>query len=228
MFSDGFSRIVPPPLDECVEQITRQTYDRIAAEYCASTPAPRVRRRIVRAALMFERLLVRNGHILVLGAGDGRDAAIFLAKGHRTTSLDYSAAMLHLGKERLRRWSRSASVLANIKSSPFRSGVFQGIWASACLYHVRKSALTAIMPRLHDLLAPGGVLYLNLRRGEGERLDPSPRSFPAGGPRFYAFYSQSEVLSLVTSFDILDIRFVDPIFGEDFVQAWLRKPAPAL
>jgi SAM-dependent methyltransferase len=211
-----------PSLD--VEAITRSTYERIAESYCRDTPSPDVRDAIISSARRFESLLRPKSKVLILGGGDGRDAEVFIALGHRTVTMDYSAAMTKLARRRV---PTAECVLADFRSLPFSESTFDGVWASACLYHVRKSSLSGIIKSILNLLRPGGSFYLNLRRGAHEKLDPHPRSYPIGGLRFYAFYTESEALTLLSDFDILELRMVDPVLGEDYLQLWTRKPGRA-
>lgn len=217
--SAGKRRIIGfPSLD--VEAITRNTYNLIAEPYCRDTPSPDVREAIKSSARRFASLLRPNSRLLILGGGDGRDAEVFIALGHNTVTLDYSAAMTKLARLRV---SAADCVLADFRWLPFLDSTFDGVWASACLYHVRKSTLPGIIKSILTTLKPGGAFYINLRRGAHEKLDPHPRSYPIGGPRFYAFYPQSEVLTLISDFEILEFRMVDPALGEDYFQVWSRK-----
>ena len=204
-----------------VEEITRVTYEKIALEYCQNTPSPEVRNVIVESAAEFAYFLNPESTILVLGAGDGRDAEIFSKLGHRAIMLDYCSAMLSLARRRL---PFGEAVKADFRNLPFTLSAFDGAWASACLYHVRKSSLPHVISRVFETLRPGGVFYFNLRSGVGEKLDPHPRSFPVGGARFYAFYSKSEVLDLVSRFDILKLQSFNRVLKEDYFQLWIRKP----
>lgn len=206
--------------DQDYELETRRTYDRIAADYCRTTPAPGVRETIIRSANRFIELLPRSGDILVLGSGDGRDAELFIRWKHSATLLDYSTAMTNLARERL---GSGRIVQGDFRWVPFRRDVFAGVWASGCLYHVRKSSLPGVIASIRRILHFSGVLYLNLRRGFGERLDPRPRSYPYGGPRFYGFYTDDEVMDLMAGFEIVEQRHVDPVLGEDYIQLWARK-----
>jgi SAM-dependent methyltransferase len=207
------------PSGDDVERITQRTYDRIARDYCRDTPRWDVRQVILASALEFLSYLEARSTILVLGAGDGRDAQLFASAGHRPVLLDYSRAMLDLAAQRL---PGADTIMADFRRIPLADSSVDAVWASACLYHIRKSSLRATLARVRAVLRPGGHLYLNLRSGEGELLDPAPRSFPSGGPRFYAFYSQAEVLDLLAIFEILKLQRYDRVLGFDYFQLWLK------
>jgi len=203
-----------------VERITRETYDRIAVPYCSRTNTGRMRPRILVAEDAFERLLRRRSKILILGAGDGRDAELFIDRGHRCVLLDYSLPMLALAGKRVPLGIR---ILADIRELPFSSESFDAVWASACLYHLRHCSLPTVLSQIHELLRLDGYFYCNLRTGTGEYLDPAPRSFPEGGPRFYAFYSCSQIAPLFAAFQLIRVLDQDEVLGRDYLQVWSQK-----
>ena len=203
-----------------VEAITRATYDNIAEEYCRDTPAPVVRETIKRQADEFNSHLRIGSAIAILGCGDGRDAGWFLDWGHRVCLVDYSRAMANLARKRV---ADSHVLLADFRFLPFARNSFDAVWASACFYHVRKSFVRGIFDQILDVLRPGGLLFFNLRKGTGEKLDPHPRSFPRGGPRFYAFYSESEVNELVSMFEVIRVESFDAVLKDDYFQLIVRK-----
>lgn len=54
---------------------------------------------------------------------------------------------------------------------------FDGIWACASLLHVPRAELVDALRRLRRALRPGGVLYVSLKIGAGETLEPDGRFF---------------------------------------------------
>jgi ubiquinone/menaquinone biosynthesis C-methylase UbiE len=203
-----------------VEAITRSTYERIAADYCATTPSREARTSVLRSLDQFAHLLTPCARVLVLGAGDGRDAEILNAQGFRTVSVDVTQAMLTLARSRL---GCADLVRADIRNLPFQLESFGGVWAGSCMYHLRKASLPQAIDRIRAVLEPGGAFYMNLRRGSGERLDPAPRSYSRGGSRFYALYSWTEIELIIQDFELVARQDVDPVFAEDYHQVWLRK-----
>ncbi len=202
-------------------RVTRATYNRIAVAYCQKTLGARMRPKIIAALHEFEALLPRSSNVLVLGCGDGRDAQILAARGHRCILVDFSEAMLALSMKVV---PECPKVLADFRRFPLKRETCDGVWASTCLYHIRKSSLRAVIYDISKVLKRRGIFYCNLRRGAGEGLDQNPRSFPDGGPRFYAFYSQAEVLDLFSQFEVLKFVSYDDVLQEDYFQLWLRRP----
>jgi SAM-dependent methyltransferase len=210
---------IPPGCPREPEDVTRETYDRVAVQYCETTRVNDTRQAVVSTLADFVEELAPNSRVLVLGAGDGRDAALLLAAGHRVVCVDYSTSMLAL--------CRAAAPTAEMWQEDMRSlalepASFDAVWASACLYHVQKRHLPGILSQILHGLKPHGRAYLNLRLGSGEVLEPHPRSFPEGGPRFYAYYDVEEALALVHRFFVARIRTADPAL-RDYVELWLIK-----
>jgi hypothetical protein len=54
---------------------------------------------------------------------------------------------------------------------------FDGIWACASLLHVPEPELPETLTKLVAALKPGGVLYLSVKHGSGERLSDDGRLF---------------------------------------------------
>jgi hypothetical protein len=109
-------------------------------------------------------------------------------------------------------------------------GPFDGIWASGCLYHLNKREFAGCIRQCHRLLSSNGILYLNMKEGQGERFETKPLpGYPGGkrairllqGKRFYAYYTRGELLSHFEGFDIVkEDRITVARGGFEF---WLRK-----
>ncbi len=48
--------------------------------------------------------------------------------------------------------------------------MYDGIWASASLLHVKEADLKDVMSRLKRLLKAGGILYASFKEGNFERI----------------------------------------------------------
>jgi SAM-dependent methyltransferase len=114
------------------------------------------------------------GLVLDVGAGSGRDAAWFAARGHEVVAVEPAAALreearrLHPGPAM--RWlDDRLPALAAVH----RLGLgFDLIWASAVWMHVPPEDRPRAMRRLATLLKPGGRMVLTLRHG------PAPADRP--------------------------------------------------
>lgn len=105
-----------------------------------------------------------GGAVLDAGCGSGRDARAFAAAGYHVTAFDASGEMVRLARDHT-----GLPVQHLTFDEVAWTAQFDGIWASASLLHVARVRLPATVARLGRALRPGGVLYLSLKYGGGER-----------------------------------------------------------
>lgn len=169
--------------------------------------------------------------VLVPGCGDGRDSRFLASLGLTITSFDLSEEMLNIARAGDPRGSYTLMDLRDIDKC---SGPYEGIFASGCLYHLTKPEFAQCVESCRALLSPAGVLYLNMKEGQGERFEdkPGPR-YPGGsearerlqGKRFYAYYQREELLSVLKDFEILHEQELLP--GDGGFEFWARKMSAA-
>lgn len=104
-----------------------------------------------------------GAHILELGCGGGRDSARILERGFGLDATDGSVAMVKKANERFR---IDARVLKFGELSAERE--YNAAWAHACLLHVARADLPAVLDAIHRALRPGGRHYANYKLGNGE------------------------------------------------------------
>ena len=125
-----------------------------------------------------------GGDVLDFGCGAAWAAAYFRDKGLNITALDGSTGLAAQARERYG---------IDVTVAPFESldtsEAFDGIWASFCLLHVPRAEMPGHLSRLATALRPGGVLYLGLKEGTGERTDPLGRH--------YTYFAQDEISNLL-------------------------------
>ena len=107
------------------------------------------------------------GCVLDVGAGSGRDAAWFAAKGHKVVAVEPSVELRTAGKERHGspdiRWMDDAlPTLDKVLRSKLS---FDLIWLSAVWMHVPPSARARAFRKLVSVMSPGGSMMLSLRQG---------------------------------------------------------------
>lgn len=116
--------------------------------------------------------LTKGARILELGCGNGRDSAEMLSRGFRVTPTD---GIAEIAAEAARRLKMPVSVLSFNEISAVSA--FDGIWANACLLHVPRGELGAVLARIHRALRPGGVFYASFKAGQAEGHDALGRYF---------------------------------------------------
>jgi SAM-dependent methyltransferase len=210
-------------VDHVAETIA--TYDRIAPSYVV-TATPEMRAWEERSMRTLHSFLPGR-RVLVPGCGDGRDSRFLSSLGLDIVSFDLSHRMLEIARDAD---PTGAYVLLDIRQMSALVGSFDGVYASGCLYHLNKAEFARCIRECHRLLSPGGILYLNMKEGQGERFESRPLPGSPGGDlaskllvgnRFYAYYSRSELLSHLERFDIVkEDRIVVARGGFEF---WLRR-----
>jgi len=163
-----------------------------------------------------------NPYVLDLGCGNGKDTQYLLQRGANIVAIDYSLGML---KEVRKRITEGIICQMDMRNLGFSGGVFDGVWANGCIYHVPKNNLLLVLQELLRVLTPSGVVSFNFKIGIGEKLEETPRSFQRG-PRFYAYYQVNEIeksLRMV-GFDVLGVKnYPEKIFNEEITQIYACK-----
>ena len=163
---------------------TQQSYDAIAEQFQQRNGD----RSVLRARMeRFASLLPANATVLDLGAGPCADAAQLQALGLNVIAVDRSAQMLRIGRTLF----SGPRVRADLRQLPFAAASFSAAWASASLLHLQRSELLPTLARVHECLMPSGLLYLSLKRGDGERWEHA--SYGPEAPRFFCYYREHEL-----------------------------------
>lgn len=104
------------------------------------------------------------GAVLDVGAGAGRNAEWLVGQGCAVTAVEPVAALRAAGRERCgaARWIDDR--LPHLSAI---EGRFDLILLSAVWQHLDAPDRGVAVPRLTELLAPGGVLILSMRHGRG-------------------------------------------------------------
>ena len=149
-----------------VDDDTLQFYRRNAEAYAAWAKAPSTRLK------GFLALLPPGGSILELGCGAGNHSAEMLAAGFKLRATDGSPEMAGIASRRL-----GHPVEAMLFDQLDDHDAYDGVWASACLLHVPRDELAAILGRIHRALKPGGLFYASYKLGEGDGRDSLGRYY---------------------------------------------------
>ena len=145
----------------------REFYGEHAVQYCRDTATVDMHRS--RAA--FLDLMPPGASILDAGCGSGRDSAAFIEAGYDVSAIDASPEMVRMAHQLDVPAREMAFQQVNFNQA------FDGIWACASLLHVPRAELVDALRRLRRALRPGGVLYVSLKIGAGETLEPDGRFF---------------------------------------------------
>lgn len=181
-------------------EITQRTYDQIANRYdLVNTPERRVEKE-----LSMDRFttMLSGKNVLVAGCGTGADSRYLRKRNLEVLSVDYSPNMLHQARMKDpdgRYWLLDLREVCELNQQ------YHGIWASACLYHLKKAELKQWLRGIRAILHPGGVLYMSMKQGIGEVvIEEQDERYSGGllasqnlkGARFYALYERLELEGL--------------------------------
>jgi 2-polyprenyl-3-methyl-5-hydroxy-6-metoxy-1,4-benzoquinol methylase len=133
---------------------------------------------------------LRGKRILDVGCGFGRDSKYFSEKGYDVLGVDASEEMIKLAKTHA---PKAAFLVQDMLALHLGDRKFDGIWCCASLLHIRKEDAPSVLKGLGDVLDDLGILFISVKRGEGEVL----KKYPDGTRRFFANYSDSELKRLV-------------------------------
>ena len=121
--------------------------------------------------LFEENLSSKNGEILDLGCGSGRDSKYFIEKGYEVTALDLSPVLAAKASE----YIGQEVVVGNMKDLDYVNK-FIGIWACASLLHLSEDEILETLKKCHTALKNDGILYASFKYGENN-YEKDGRSF---------------------------------------------------
>ena len=140
---------------------TIESYDRAAEEYLETH---RDRTVMETALARFAGMLRPRERVLDVGCGPGFDGPLLRERGLRVVGVDLSRGMLELGRRRF----PGTFVRADLRKLPFVHGV-SGLWVNASFLHLRRMDVPAALRGFVRVLRVGGVLFVSVKEGAGER-----------------------------------------------------------
>jgi SAM-dependent methyltransferase len=186
---------------------TSAAYDQIAAEYAARPDLDQVMDNVRRR---FAARLAPGAPVLDIGCGPGHDTAALRGLGLSACGLDRSRGMLaqalnpHPPAPSPAAAGEGQSgglplLLGDMRQLPVRDAALDGLWVCASFLHTPKRDALAVLRELHRALRPGGLLFVGVKQGDGERWVEHDDQ-----RRFFAFYQESELDALLGSagFDV--------------------------
>ncbi len=111
----------------------------------------------------FESYLKPGAKVLDVGFGSGRDSLHFEAKGFEVVSIDFAHEVYNRGKILL----NTEVLLVDVKDIRYKDE-FDGIWASAVLFHFNETELKDVLEKCSNALKDKGVIYISFKYGVEE------------------------------------------------------------
>ena len=160
----------------------------------------------------FLKLVPKDGKILDLGCGSGRDSMNFMKLGYEVTSVDGAKelakrASVLLGKE----------VIVSTFEELELKEKFHGIWACASLLHIKREDLKIVLNNLYNNLDDKGVFYMSFKYGEKEYVDDKNRYFNC--------FTDESIISFInenTKYNILGLYITEDKLGRANEVKWLN------
>lgn len=160
---------------------TTAAYDRIAERYADFWSDRHV---VERPLMLFSGLLAEDDWVLDAGCGPGHDGALLRQRGFYVVGLDRSFGMVQTGRGRY----PGPYVQGDLRRLPLAPESVAGVWASASLLHLPRDEFYVALHECSRVLAPGGLIYISLREGEGERWRVD--LWGENAPRFYTYWQE--------------------------------------
>ncbi len=178
---------------------TIEFYDRSVEEYIENTKNLQGRKWLEK----FISYLPKKSRVLDLGCAYGRDCKFFVNKGFEAHGVDLSPKMIEKAKSLVKGASFQVMDMLDLK---FPSGYFGGVWCSATLLHVKKKEVPKALSEIKHVLKKGGVLYLALKEGTGEKVIKDERY--TGTEKFYSYFTENEIKEILkkNGFRTLDFQ----------------------
>jgi 2-polyprenyl-3-methyl-5-hydroxy-6-metoxy-1,4-benzoquinol methylase len=143
----------------------------------------------VRAELdWFEGAVGAGGHVLEIGSAGGRDAIALEERGLTVRRTDVTPAFVEL----MRSGGYDADLLDPLTDE--LGGPYDGVWASACLLHVARKDLPAVLTNLADATRPGGALGMSLKEGDGEEWSTHGH---VQAPRLFTYWREAPLRAVL-------------------------------
>ena len=145
----------------------------------------------------------KQGTILDLGCGSGRDSLYFINQGYNVTAVDGSSAMCKLATDLI---GKDVRHLTFQKLDYVES--FDGVWACASLLHAAEKELPSILKKIATSIKPNGTLYASWKYGASERTEMVTGRFfcDMTEERIHELFSKIKSMQIVEVWTTLDVR----------------------
>jgi SAM-dependent methyltransferase len=147
--------------------------------------------------------------ILDVGCGPGRDLARFQAAGHRPVGVELNTAFV----QRARRHAPVEEM--DLRDLHRLVGTFDGVWAAACLVHLRRAEVADVLEQFGRLVRPGGRLHVSVRStGRDGWLDEPD------GRRWYSVWQPAAIEAAVRGAGFR----IDEVIAGPYTEVWATRP----
>jgi ubiquinone/menaquinone biosynthesis C-methylase UbiE len=110
--------------------------------------------------------LLKGKKILDVGCGVGRDVEYLMEDGFDVIGIDISKNMISEAKKNV---PKGKFIIMDFRKMKFKDKSFDGIWSMASLQHIDRREIINVLKEFNRVLHNGGILYLAVYEGEGEK-----------------------------------------------------------
>lgn len=140
--------------------------------------------------------LLRNGTLLEIGVGGGREADELIKMGYQYTGIDSAASLIQIAQQR---FPNAQFFTQNVTELHLPHNSFDGFWCSATLIHVSKEHINQALHNIYQVLKPGAIGFITLAAGTGEHQDEATG-------RWFFLYTEDEFAELLKKNGFLIIK----------------------
>jgi len=162
----------------------------------------------------WQQYLPHGAQLLDLGCGPGQDSRFLRRKGYRVVGIDLTWAFLMTARGRS---PRLPLVYGDMRTLPFCTQVFDGIWAAASLIHVPKRSATVLVRRLLSLTKASGWLAMTVMHGKESGI-PDSQWIPG---RFLAKWHKPELADMVRKAGWENVH-IQRVYNQERKGQWLN------
>jgi ubiquinone/menaquinone biosynthesis C-methylase UbiE len=194
---------------------TSAAYDQIAAAYAAR---PDLERTLDAVRRRFAARLAPGARVLDVGCGPAHDTAALRGFGLSVCGLDRSRGMLAQARPR-----DLPLLLGDMRRLPVSSAALDGLWVCASFLHIPRRDAPDVLGEMRRALRPGGLLYLGVKQGRGERWVEQDAQ-----RRYFSFYTEAELDTLLEASGFATVEgWTDPD-SRGRPEAWIGRLATAV
>lgn len=208
---------MPDPED--LHHLTRQTYDRLAADYVKRNQAHGWWTDGNPLMSGFASHLAAGATVLDVGCGPGHDLVNLASPGFSPLGLDYSGGML----AQARQITSAPLIQADMRRIPLHTASVDGVWMCASLLHLPRETAPAALRESQRILKPGGVIFVSVKAGDGDVI--RERFGEQTGPRLFTLYQMPELHIMLKSvgFSLLAEHTNDGQGDDEWLNILARK-----
>lgn len=160
----------------------------------------------------FLKLVPKDGKILDLGCGSGRDSMNFIKLGYEVIAVDGAKKLAKRASVLLRK----EVIVITFEELELKEK-FHGIWACASLLHIKREDLKIVLNNLYNNLEDNGVFYMSFKYGEKEYVDDKNRYFNC--------FTDESIISFInenTKYNILGLYITEDKLGRVNEVKWVN------